>query len=85
MNALTTSIIRTVTAILVGWLVTLAVRLGVEIDEATAATTVQAIVTGVVYAVVRFLEERVAPQFGWLLGLAKPPRYERSSHPTSTK
>lgn len=75
MNDLLTSIIRTLTAIVVGWVAYGAVKLGVTVNGEAANSVAQTLVTGAVYTVVRTLEDKVSPMFGWLLGYAKPPVY----------
>jgi uncharacterized membrane protein len=73
------SLIRTWVPLLVGVVLTwLARRYDIVIDETVSSTTVTAvtgIVTGIYYAIVRFLEVKVAPGYGWLLGAAKKPAY----------
>lgn len=75
------SIIRTVVPFVVGAVVTVFGRVGIDLDAdpdtivaITAAVTL--IVSTLYYAVVRFLEERVGPAWGWLLGYANRPRYD---------
>ena len=75
MNDLLASIIRTLVTIAVGLVTTAAVRLGVTIDTAAATALAQSIITGAVYSIVRLLEERIDPRFGWLLGVARKPAY----------
>lgn len=74
-NDLVVSIVRTIAALVVGALVTAALRLGVEIDQQAALTIVMPIVQAVVYIVVRWLEARVNPVFGRIFIIAKPPTY----------
>jgi hypothetical protein len=72
------SLIRTWVPILVTFLVTLAADNGIVIDEATsnAATAAIAGLAGAIYyALVRLLEAKVGPAWGWLLGLATAPKY----------
>ena len=72
------SLVRTVVPIIAGALLTLLVNLGIDLDEdSTLALTtfLTGLLTAVYYLVVRFLEEKVSPQWGWLLGLAKGPSY----------
>lgn len=72
-----TSLIRTVTPLIVGWLISLPVvpwlLSAMDIDTQRATEVVSALLTivlsAVYYAAVRFLETHKA-QFGWLLGKA---------------
>lgn len=70
------SILRTLTPILVGYFAAwpVAKALGLTDDQITSLIT--AVVTAAYYLLVRLLEQ-FAPQFGWLLGYASPPQYER--------
>ncbi|MFI8792576.1 hypothetical protein [Streptomyces sp. NPDC055105] len=79
-----TSLVRTVVPIVAGFLITQLLRLGVTIDEATLTTLVEAVVTGLYYAVFRFAETHVGSGFGWFLGVARPPQYPSPSTPTAT-
>jgi hypothetical protein len=78
-NGYFVSLIRTWVPIAVGAVLAwVARKYDVVIDEDTAATTVvqaTGIVIGIYYAIVRLLEEKVAPGYGWLLGAAKKPVY----------
>ena len=71
-----TSIVRTVVPLLVGLLARFGAKYGLDLELNGAmdeAFTV--IVTTLYYAVVRLLEVRIAPVWGWLLGVAKVPAY----------
>lgn len=74
MEAIKNSIVRTLVPVIVGFLLTLALRLGIQIDQATVTTVVQAVITGLYYVGVRFLEH-YKPKAGILLGKASPPSY----------
>ncbi|WP_438470910.1 hypothetical protein [Streptomyces asiaticus] len=75
------SLLRTGVPTAVGWLVAVALRHGLDL-EATAVTGVLApVTTFVYYGVFRFAEEHMSPRFGWLLGYARPPKYEPSHVP----
>lgn len=74
MEAIKNSIIRTLVPIIVGFLLTWVLRLGIDIDQATLTTVVQAVLTGLYYVVVRFIEQ-YKPKVGILLGKATPPSY----------
>lgn len=76
-----TSLVRTVVPLIAGFLITQLLRLGVTIDEATLTTLVEAVVTGLYYAVFRFAEMHLGAGFGWFLGAARPPQYPSTSTP----
>jgi len=69
-------LVRTVVPILAGWLITLALKVGVPIDNATAAAAVTAAITVVYAFAARLFEVYVSPRFGWLLGWARRLIYE---------
>jgi len=74
-----TSAVRTLVPIAAGFVLTLLVNLGVDLDaDASLAlsTFLTSLFTAVYYLVVRFLEDHVNPKWGWLLGLAKGPTYQ---------
>ena len=76
------SIIRTVTPWVVGVVVTLLARWGIDWTPSPEALV---IVTGLVgaayYALVRILETRGRQAWGWLLGLPKQPVYPGAQPP----
>ena len=78
-----TSIVRTLTPLVVGLLVTLVSRhLGVELPEEELTEVVTVFVAGAYYTVVRVLEEHVSPVFGRVLlglGLRGAPRYDQAA------
>lgn len=72
------SLIRTVSPLIVGYVVSFFTTRGIEVDPALAAAVgagVGAVAAGVWYTLVRVFEVYVSPKFGWLLGLAKTPEY----------
>jgi apolipoprotein N-acyltransferase len=74
------AVIRTFVPALVGTLIAWLTTNGVALPEdASAALTtfLVALFTALYYAVVTFLERKVNPNFGWLLGLPKAPTYVR--------
>lgn len=78
MKALFDSIVRTIVPIVVGAVIAWAVTHGVSPDpefETTLTVAVTAAFTGIYYIAVRLFETYVSPKFGWLLGLAKAPKY----------
>ncbi|WP_199846614.1 hypothetical protein [Streptomyces sp. CB01201] len=60
----------------VGWLIAMALRHGIDLDETAVTGVLTPIVTFACYAVFRLAEEHLSPRFGWLLGYARPPKYE---------
>lgn len=73
-----TSIVRTVVPLAVGAIVSLFAAANMTLDEGTVNAVTELIGVGVAtvyYAVVRQLETKVAPAWGWLLGVAKAPEY----------
>jgi len=73
-----TSLVRTLTPMVVGWIVTMLTGIGLAVDEEFRGS-IEGLVTvafGVVwYVAIRLLETYVTPKFGWLLGIAKAPDY----------
>lgn len=78
MHPLATQIIRTLVPYLIGallaWLATMGVVLPVELAAALDAA-LTALLGSLYYVVVALLERYVAPQWGWLLGVARTPEY----------
>ncbi|WP_406200025.1 hypothetical protein OH807_18415 [Kitasatospora sp. NBC_01560] len=70
------SLVRTGVPALVGWLVALAGRYGLDLDPGAVADVLAPVAGFLYYALFRFAEERISPKFGWLLGYARPPQYE---------
>lgn len=77
------SLMRTLVPIVVGLVLGLAAKAGLELDDATTTTYVTAAMTAGYYAAFRGLEE-LAAHIGWrrlqvlagvLLGWARPPQY----------
>lgn len=84
MNNYVSSLIRTWVPVWVSAaLAWLSAETGLIVDENTAAQGVlffNAVLTGLYYALIRWLEQRY-PQVGWLLGLAKQPGYSPEEPP----
>ncbi|MEU6475344.1 hypothetical protein ABZ858_00365 [Streptomyces sp. NPDC047017] len=78
------SLLRTGVPAAVGWLVALALRHGLSLEPAAVAGVLTPATIFVYYGVFRFAEERVSPRFGWLLGYARPPKYEGPKRPLPT-
>lgn len=76
MSNLGSSIVRTIVPILVGYLIALGLKVGIALPEGALTELLGVVVIAVYYAVVRFLEEKVSPQFGRLLGLRAKVSYD---------
>lgn len=74
-DSIRTSIVRTVTPILVGFLALALLRLGIKLDDATLSTAISSLIAGLYYSALRYLEPRY-PWLGKFLGKAKPPIYD---------
>lgn len=72
-NDYLTSLARTVVPIVVGLVVSLALRAGVDVHG--YAPEITAAVSAGYYAAVHYVERFVDPRAGWLLGVAKSPAY----------
>lgn len=72
-----TSIVRTVTPIIAGAIITFFASKGFNFDQSFTTNlyaVIQAIVSGLYYIIVRFIEVKF-PSFGVLLGSKKAPQY----------
>ena len=72
------ALIRTLVPSAVGACLAWAAARGLEIDAETSAALAAALVaicTTLYYAAVTWLERKVDPAFGWLLGVPKAPSY----------
>lgn len=75
MNPFAASLIRTIVPVVVGSILGLFARIGLNIDvegQQALSTLIDSAFIGGYYIVVRLIETKV-PQVGWLLGLAKTP------------
>lgn len=70
-----TALVRTTVPYLVGFLVTLAISAGVELNEAVTTEALTFLVGSGYYALALFLQEKVSPVFGYLLLIPKSPAY----------
>lgn len=80
MKAVFDSVVRTVVPIIVGFALSLWASAGIEPDPEFATSLGNALTLGfsaLWYVGVRLLETYAHPKFGWLLGLAKQPEYDR--------
>lgn len=73
-SALGASIVRTVVPAIMALLITAGLRVGIEIPDSIEAV-ITTVVMAVYYAIIRLLETRVGPAWGWLLGYARAPEY----------
>jgi hypothetical protein len=74
--ALLTSIVRTITPVVVGGVVSWFTSKGIEVDpdlQATLTLVIAFAATAIYYTLIRLLETYVTPKLGWLLGVAKAP------------
>jgi len=69
------SLIRTVVPVVVGLVLSYALKANLHLDDQWVTDAVTLAVTTGFYALVRVLETFVSSKFGWLLGLAKTPTY----------
>lgn len=75
------SVVRTVTPVIAGFVVSLFVWAGVEPDPGMAEAlrvAVDATLVALWYVGARLLETYVSPKFGWLLGAATAPDYSEA-------
>lgn len=80
MKALWDSIVRTIVPIVVGLVIGWTTAQGIDLDpefESSLTLAIMAAFQGVYYVVVRLFETYASPKFGWLLGLAKAPDYDK--------
>lgn len=79
MSPFLTSFVRTIVPVLVGTILALLLRLGIEVPENALSALVEPIVIAVYYAAARVLEEKVNPAWGKLLGRQATPVYTPSA------
>ena len=78
MKDLFDSVVRTFVPWIVGAVIGWFVSRGIELDPSVETGLTMALTGGasaLYYVVARFLETRVSPRFGWLLGMDKTPTY----------
>lgn len=73
--SLSSSIIRTVTPTIVGFVVAVIAQTGLKADSGQVSLLVAPLVSTAYYVGVRWLEEHVNSKFGVLLGKAQAPNY----------
>jgi hypothetical protein len=76
------SMVRTGVPLIVGVVGTFLARIHLDLDSESLTIYVTAAITFLYYVGVRIFEEYVAPKYGWLLGLAKAPRYSQTPETT---
>lgn len=82
MNNFVISQIRTYVPIAVGYMMSWAVSLGIELDpetEKNITLALGALLSGLYYYIARLLERRW-PQLGWLLGSSQQPAYKEPTN-----
>lgn len=79
MPQLVTSLIRTLTPWIVGYLLAGAAKTGLDLPEWLATDVVTFVLGGVYYVAARLLETRGKAAWGWLLGAPKPPTYDATA------
>jgi hypothetical protein len=79
MTDLRASLIRTIVPMVVGAIVSFCALHGLVIPAAGLTELVTALVSAAYYAGVRFLETKVSPKFGLLLGTKAKPVYTKPS------
>ena len=70
------SVIRTVVPVIVGLLVAGLAKFGFHLTDDTFTGVITTAVKGAYYAAARWLEVKVNPAWGWLLGKAGAPKYD---------
>ncbi|MFC8671465.1 hypothetical protein ACFUEN_02180 [Streptomyces griseorubiginosus] len=73
------SLLRTGVPAAVGWLVAVALSHGLDLDATAVTGVLTPVATFSYYSVFRLAEEQLSPRFGWLLGYARPPKYENTA------
>jgi len=73
-----TSLVRTLVPLIAGFVITSLLAVGVDLGtEGTVALNafLTSLISALWYIVFRFAEQKINPNFGWLLGIAKGPTY----------
>ena len=71
-----TSVVRTLVPVVVGSVLAGLASVGFDLPEGLVTEVVATVIITLYYAAVRMLEEHVSPAWGWLLGVAKVPKYD---------
>jgi len=72
------SYVRTLVPVVAGFIITLLVNWGINLDEDTTVALnalLMGLFTSAWYTLARVLETKVSEKFGWLLLAPKPPTY----------
>ncbi|MFI1100241.1 hypothetical protein [Streptomyces melanogenes] len=72
------SLVRTGVPAAVGWVVAVALRHGLDLDPTAVTGVLAPVASFAYYGLFRLAEEHASPRFGWLLGYARPPKYEHA-------
>lgn len=78
------STLRTLVPLAVGYFAAWPVAKALGLTDEQVTSLITAVITAAYYLAVRGLEQ-VAPQFGWLLGYASKPVYDRPATPTGER
>ena len=78
-----TSVIRTVVPVVVGAVIAVLAKKGINVDEAEVSSWLIPTVISAYYSVARLAEIRF-PRLGWLLGVPKAPGYAPGSPPKTS-
>ncbi|MEV7902220.1 hypothetical protein [Streptomyces anulatus] len=78
------SLWRTAVPVIVGWVAALLAHIYVDVDETALSQALVGVFGLLYYGVFRLLETKVSVNFGWFLGLAKPPAYPHRPDHTTT-
>ncbi|XUM00290.1 hypothetical protein ACQ86F_25605 [Streptomyces venezuelae ATCC 10712] len=70
------SLLRTGVPAVAGALVAFALRHGLSLDASALTEILTPLAAFLYYGIFRLAEEHLSPRFGWLLGYARPPKYE---------
>lgn len=76
LDKIAVSVVRTVTPWVVGFLVTLLAKAGLEWKPSPEAFLITSqVVSAVFYTIVRIAEVHLSPVYGWLIGAKGAPKY----------
>lgn len=84
--AVLTSLVRTITPVVVGAVVSFFTSRGIEVDpelQTNLTLLIALAATVLYYLTVRLLETYVTPKLGWLLGVAKSPAVYTAESPAA--
>lgn len=78
LGSLAVSLFRTYVPLVVGAIVAVGAAIGLDVDSEPVLAVLATVASAVYYTVVRWLEEKVSPTLGYLLGIAEKPVYVRA-------